>query len=137
VPIFLVLPGFLARRDARGINAWPARVFMLYRVAPGIYVVFDVLRVMTDRLFLDRGLRASLRSVVKDWSMSTFVRGGLAEVHLWSLVACAIAGLLLALMRARGASAGTMLAIGGPVWVVSLTGLVDLSPVVVSGGFPR
>lgn len=40
-------------------------------------------------------------------------------------------------MRVRGASAGTMLAIGGAVWVVSLVGLVDLSQVVVSGGFPR
>lgn len=128
---------FLARKHARGIIAWSAKVFMLYLVATGIYVVFDVLRVVTDRLFLDRGLRAGLRSVVKDWSMSTFVRGDLAEVHLWYLVACAIAGLLLALMRARGASAGTMLAIGGAVWAVSLTGLVDLSPVVVSGGFPR
>lgn len=30
-----------------------------------------------------------------------------------------------------------MLAVGGAVWVVSLSGFVDLSALVVSGGFPR
>lgn len=138
VPIFLVLSGyFLARKDARGIVSWSSRVFALYLAATGMYVAFDVLRVLTDRIFLDRGLRAGVRAVVEDWTMSSFVRGDLAEVHLWYLIACAIAGLILAFMRSRGASSETMLAVAGAVWVVSLTGLVDLSPVVVSGGFPR
>jgi len=138
VPVFFVFSGFfLARKDARGILAWSAKLFVLYVASTLLYLLYDLARLAADRVVVGHGFVTALREEVGSWSMSAFVRGDLAEVHLWYLAASAIAGCLLAVMRARGAGAGTMLVVAFATWAVAGSGLVDLQRVVAYGGFPK
>lgn len=138
VPVFFVFSGyFLAREDVRGTLAYSAKLFVLYVASTLLFLIFDLARILADRVILDRGFYEALREEVGRWSMSAFIRGDLGEVHLWYLIASAIAGCLIAIMRARGASVTTMLVIAGATWGVSLSGLIDLKAVVAFGGFPK
>ena len=138
VPVFFVFSGyFLSRKDVHGILVWSAKLFALYLASTLIFLLYNLGRIGADRLFLDRGFYEALRDEVGRWTMSAFLRGDLGAVHLWYLIASAIAGCLIAAMRSRGASAMTMLVIAGSAWGVSLSGLINLKPIVVYGGFPK
>jgi surface polysaccharide O-acyltransferase-like enzyme len=138
VPFFLFASGFLlGNRGTAKLLSYAKKNFVLYLAASAVYLVFALIKILTDRIFLGTAISESLVEVFSQWTPASLFRGDMLQGHLWYLAATCWAVLLLVLIRRFTSDHRVVLGIATGLYALMLSGLLPLEVLAINGGFPK
>ncbi len=138
VPFFLFSSGFLlGNKGTAKLLSYAKKIFAVYLAASAVYLVFALIDIVTDRVFLGTAISESLVEVLSQWIPAGLLRGDFLQGHLWYLAATCWAVLLLVLIRRFTSDHRIILGGATVFYALTLSDVLPLEVLTINGGFPK
>ena len=138
VPFFLITSGlFIAKKSTYELIKYIKNIFKIFIIFSLFYISIDIIIIFIERIAFKSLFWSNVITVFDRLTFSNFIKGTSGQFHLWYLMALVIAVLILFFMKKLKLTNNWILFISIGIYIIANTGLIDLTSIVLWGGFPK
>lgn len=138
VPFFFAASGyFIAQKPINYLKKYASRIFGIFLVATGFYLVGNTLVAILDALVNQENIVMSAFTYWKDLELVTLLNGKFGSVHLWYLMATVIAVVVLYILKKLNFSFKQEVFFSIILFMIILLPDIAQLQIFAYGGFPK